>query len=151
MYTEFDFATLRAMCNPSYFMPQKQHACAGTVCNLKPRFTGRHTTLMNLRINSLNKCLSRLKSVLLQDHLYNKRVTLVLSQNTDTVVNFMIKLPVDLSEVPPYIIKVRIISSLNVSIKTSFSPLTARSHYGEVQTMSCESGMLLNCHQELIE
>jgi len=37
----------------------------------------------------------------------NKCVTLFLSQSTDTVVNFMIKLPVDLSGVPPYIIKVR--------------------------------------------
>ena len=28
-------------------------------------------------------------------------------QSSETVVNFMIKLPVDLSDVPPYIVKVR--------------------------------------------
>lgn len=59
--------------------------------------------------------LSKLKSV--TEHLFSKHVTLVLSQNTDTIVNFMIKLPVDLSEVPPYIIKVRKISTLYVSIR----------------------------------
>ena len=41
----------------------------------------------------------------------------------ETVVNFMIKLPVDLSNVPPYIIKVRRLILNNLDYRQSLFPL----------------------------